>query len=127
MLKLCAICGREFDVTFSVCAGCGIQLVPGSLSQEPTAVVASEQNRNVEFVELCRPWSVPEAMLIKQTLEQNHVAVMIRGMHSLSVMPHLAFGGQLRILVGSEQLEYACALYRAYFESDDDTDYIAEE
>ena len=118
-------------MTLSVCARCGIQLVPATLvhepTAEPTAVVAAEQNRNVEFVELCRPWSFPVAMLIKQTLEQNHVATMIQGMHSLSVMPHLAFGGQLRVLVGREQLEYARALYQAYFESDEDIDYITEE
>jgi hypothetical protein len=42
-------------------------------------------------------------------------------------MPHLAFGGQLRVLVGSEQLEYAKAIYKAYFESDEDIDYSSEE
>jgi len=52
---------------------------------------------------------------------------MIQGMHSLSVMPHLTFGGQLRVLVGSRQLDYARALYKAYFESDEETDYIAED
>ncbi len=66
-------------------------------------------------------------MFIKQTLEQNHVVVMIQGLHSLSLMPHLAFGGQLRVLVGRHQLEYAQALYKAYFESDEGTDYIEEE
>jgi hypothetical protein len=101
--------------------------VPATLNETPTLVIDSQPSRDLEFVELCRPLTIPEAMLIKQTLEQNHVAVLIQGMHSLSVMPHLAFGGQLRVLVGSQQLEYARALYRAYFESDEDTDYIAEE
>jgi hypothetical protein len=50
-----------------------------------------------------------------------------QGMHSLSIMPHLAFGGQLRLLVDRSQLEYAAALFKAYFESDDETNYIAEE
>jgi len=86
----------------------------------------SEQTE-IEFVELCRPRTNPEAMLIKQTLEQNNVAVMIQGMHSLSLMPHLAFGGQLRVLVARDQLEYAQALYKAYFESDEGTDYDEEE
>jgi len=128
MLMLCPICGGEFEMLAGVCASCGCQLVPSTLNETmPTRVIESEQKRNQEFVELCRPLNHPEAMLIKETLEQNHVAVMIQGMHSLSVMPHLAFGGQLRILVGSQQFEYASALYKAYFESDDETDYIAEE
>lgn len=100
--------------------------MPSTLTETSSHVMQSEQTRDVEFVELCRPWTHPEAMLIKQTLEQNHVAVMIQGMHSLSVMPHLAFGGQLRVLVARQQLEYARALYKAYFESDEDIDYIAE-
>lgn len=66
-------------------------------------------------------------MLIKQMLEQNGVAVMVQGGHSLSVLPHLAFGGEMRVMVDGEQLEFAQALYRAYFESDDDIDYITEE
>jgi hypothetical protein len=33
----------------------------------------------------------------------------------------------LRVLVGSDQLAYAQALYKAYFESDDGTDYSEEE
>ena len=85
------------------------------------------EERGVKFVELCRPQSYPEAMFIKETLEQNHVTVLIQGVHSLSLMPHLAFGGQLRVLVGRDQLEYAQALYKAYFESDEGTDYIEEE
>ncbi|MEK6320565.1 MAG: hypothetical protein AABN33_02655 [Acidobacteriota bacterium] len=87
----------------------------------------SAEKRDVEFVELCRPQTNPEAMFIKETLEQNNVAVLIQGVHSLSVMPHLAFGGQLRMLVRRDQLEYAQALYKAYFESEEGTDYIEEE
>jgi hypothetical protein len=87
----------------------------------------STESRNFEFVELCRPQSYPQAMFIRQTLEQNHVSVLIQGLHSLSVMPHLAFGGQLRVLVARDQIEYAQALYKAFFESDEETDYIEEE
>jgi len=83
--------------------------------------------QDLEFVELCRPQSNPEAMFIKATLEQNNIAVIIQGMHSISVMPHLAFGGQLRVLVGSEQLEYAKAIYKAYFENEEGIDYSPEE
>jgi hypothetical protein len=82
--------------------------------------------REVEFVELCRPQTNPEAMFIKETLEQHNIAVLIRGAHSISLMPHLAFGGQLRVLVDSKQLEYARAVYKAYFESEEGTDYIEE-
>jgi hypothetical protein len=127
MLMLCAICGGEFEMNTGVCASCGCQVIPSSLNELGTPVAEITEREEVEFVELCRPWTHPEAMLIKQTLEQNHVAVLIQGMHSLSVMPHLAFGGQLRVLVGRSQLEYAQALYKAFFESDGETDYIAEE
>jgi hypothetical protein len=127
MLMLCPICGGEFEIDSGVCAGCGCQLVPSTLNERGAPVIDVTEREEVEFVELCRPWTHPEAMLIKQTLEQNNVAVLIQGMHSLSVMPHLAFGGQLRVLVGRRQLEYARALYKAYFESDEETDYIAEE
>jgi hypothetical protein len=127
MLMLCPICGGEFEIDSSVCAGCGCQLVPSSLKERGATVVEVTKREEIEFVELCRPWTHPQAMLIKETLEQNNVAVLIQGMHSLSVMPHLAFGGQLRVLVGRRQLEYARALYKAYFESDEETDYFAEE
>jgi hypothetical protein len=65
-------------------------------------------------------------MLIKQVLEQNSVVALVKGGHSLSVLPHLAASGELRILVSSEQLEFASAIYRAYFESEDDTDYLTD-
>jgi len=127
MLMMCPICAGEFETVAGVCAGCGCALVPSTLSEEASGVTEPTGKREVEFVELCRPRSHPEAMLIKATLEQNHVAVLIRGANFLSVMPHLAFGGQLRVLVGSNQLEYARELYKAYFESEEGTDYIAED
>ena len=128
MLMLCPICAGEFETQRGVCLGCGCVLVPSTLGKEPPEMIepAAEKDE-IEFVELCRPQSNPEAMFIKQTLEQNKVAVMIQGLHSLSLMPQLAFGGQLRVLVGRDQLEYAQALYKAYFESEEGTDYIEED
>jgi hypothetical protein len=126
MLSLCSICGGEFETGAVLCAACGCRLVPSALNEEAVRWTGG-QNREVDFVELCRPWTHPEAMLIKETLEQNNVAVLIQGMHSLSIMPHLAFGGQLRVLVERRQFEYATALFKAYFESDEETNYIAEE
>lgn len=83
--------------------------------------------RKVEFVELCRPRLYPVAMLIKQTLESHDVTVIIQGGHSLSVMPNFAFMGEIRVLVERDQLEYARALYAAYFENDEEIDYAPDE
>ena len=66
-------------------------------------------------------------MLIKQVLEQHDVPVIVQGAHSLSVMPHLAMFGELRVLVDSHRLDLARRVYAAYFETDDDTDFSAEE
>ena len=127
MLMLCPICAGEFETQKGVCLSCGCVLVPSTLGEEAGGVTqTAAEKKELEFVELCRPQTTPEAMFIKETLEQNHVAVMIQGMHSLSLMPYLAFGGQLRVLVAREQLEYATALYKAYFESDEGTDFGEE-
>jgi hypothetical protein len=126
MLMLCPICAGEFETHGGMCLSCGCVLVPSTL-KEGVGMTETVGKRDVEFVELCRPQTNPEAMFIKETLEQNNVAVLIQGVHSLSVMPHLAFGGQLRVLVDRAQLEYAQALYKAYFESEEGTDYIEEE
>jgi len=93
----------------------------------PSFPEEDKTNQEVEFVELCRPQSNPEAMFIKATLEQNNIAVLIHGIHSSWVMPHLAFGGRLRVLVRREQLDYAKAIYKAYFEGEEDIDYLSEE
>jgi len=77
---------------------------------------AVEQREPVRLIELCRPKLYPLAMLIKETLEQNGVRVVVSGANSLSVLPHLAFSGELRVLVGSDQIEFARELYHAYFE-----------
>ena len=127
MLMLCPICAGEFETHSARCWSCDCVLVPSSLNEEAIGMTESTESRDVEFVELCRPQSYPQAMFIRQTLEQNHVSVLIQGLHSLSVMPHLAFGGQLRVLVARDQIEYAQALYKAYFENDEETDYIEEE
>jgi len=127
MLMLCPICAGEFETHKGVCSTCGCVLVPSSLGEDaPGSAQTDPESRHVEFVELCRPQTNTEAMFIKETLEQNHVSVMIKGLHSVSLMPQLAFGGQLRVLVGRDQLEYARALYKAYFESDEETDYCGE-
>jgi hypothetical protein len=125
MLMLCPICAGEFE-TSGVCPVCNCELLPSTLSEE-TMVMTVVEEREVDFVELCRPLTYPVAMLVKQTLEQNGVAVVMQGAHSLSVQPHLVFGGQLRVLVPRDQLEYARELYKAYFESEEGVDYIPEE
>ena len=125
MLMLCPICAEEFLPHQGACPGCGISLIPATLEQT-VVVEAPERKKNAGFVELCRPRLHPVAMLIKQTLEQHGVSVIIQGGHSISVMPYLAFGGELRVLVAGDQVEYARELYKAYFESDEETDYIEE-
>lgn len=127
MLMLCPICAGEFETQEGMCLNCDFVLIPSTLNQETAGKIEPAKNREVQFVELCRPMTNPEAMLIKDTLEHNNVAVLIQGVHSLSLMPHLAFGGQLRVLVARDQLEYAQALYKAYFESDDDSQFIEDE
>ena len=127
MLMLCPICAGEFETQPGMCRNCDFVLIPSTLNQEPTARIEAGEKVEVQFVELCRPQTNPEAMFIKDTLEQNNVAVLIQGVHSLSLMPHLAFGGQLRVLVERGQFEYAKALYKAYFESDDESQFIQEE
>ncbi|GEM_PF-1186489 len=126
MMKLCPICAGEFLVPEPLCPDCGCNLVPEKMSDTITQVKSERQPRNLEFVELCRPRLYPVAMLIKQTLEQNGVITLVQGANAISVMPQLAFGGELRVLVDKEKLEYARALYQSYFEGDGDTDYIFE-
>ena len=86
MLMLCPICAGEFEAQGGVCMNCGCVLVASTLDQEPVGRTKPARKRDIEFVELCRPQTNPEAMFIKETLEQNHVAVMIQGMHSLSLI-----------------------------------------
>ena len=109
------------------CPGCGCGLVPGTFDQKTAAEFEAVAGREVMYVELCRPRLHPVAMLIKQMLEQNSVNVIIQGGHSLSVMPHLAYIGELRVLVEEEQLEFARGLYQAYFESNEEIDWRNDE
>jgi len=120
MLFLCPICAGEFEADLSACPGCGVKLVPGIIDKNKMGEVINirEEPREIEFEELCRPTKFEMAMLIKQTLEQNGVTVIVQGGHSMSVMPSLSFIGQLRVLVDREQIDYARELYRAYFEGE---------
>src|SRR6185503_121674 len=120
MLMLCPICAGEFEVDASVCPTCEFKLVPSALKEERVESHEAAAERQPQFVELCRPLMYPIAMLVRQTLEQNGVAVVMHGEHSLSVQPHLVFGGQLRVLVPSNQLDFARELYRAYFEGNEE-------
>jgi hypothetical protein len=99
------------------------------MTMDETAARRTEsgERETVRFVELCRPRLYPVAMLIKQMLQGNDVTVLVQGGHSLSVMPHLAFGGELRVMVDSRQLEFARSLYKAYFESEDGREFAAED
>jgi hypothetical protein len=65
-------------------------------------------------------------MLIQQTLEQHGILVYVHGGNAVSLMPHLAFSGELRVLVNREQKEQAFEIYKAYFENDEGVDYILE-
>ena len=127
MFMLCPICAGEFDPRDKSCPHCGCGLVPSALNVDARTNVATVNKEPHSFVELCRPHSYPIALMIKDTLEQNGVAAVVQGGHALSVQPYLAFGGELRVLVDAGQIEFARELYRSFFESDDDIDYVHEE
>src|SRR5436190_24308946 len=126
MLMLCPICADEFLLRVPACPNCGCNLVPETLAETPSMTLTQKEINQIQFVELCRPKLIPVAQLIKQTLEQNGVITIVQGGNALSLMPHLAFGGELRILVDSQQLEYARELYEAYFENEEDIDYLLD-
>ena len=121
---LCPICSGDFQQPEGLCPDCGCGLVPASLdmSVDPEPI----PDGSTELVELCRPRLFSLAMLIKQILEQNGVPAMVPGANAFSVMPHLAFSGEMRVMVSSNHLEYARQLYSAYFEGDNGADYHAE-
>ena len=108
------------------CPTCGCQMVPESLPSDHAVATRPDANGPMEFVELCRPRIYPIALLIQQTLEQHGIVVYINGGNAISLMPHLAFGGELRVLVLKEQQEHAFELYKAYFDNDEGIDYILE-
>ena len=108
------------------CPACGCNLVASTIRDD--AFFDKDAQGSFEFVEMCRSRSgYPLAMLVKQTLEQNGVAVILQGGNFLSVMPNLAFGGELRVLVPRHQLEYARELYQAYFEGNGEAEDLADE
>jgi hypothetical protein len=129
MLFLCPICTEEFNQSaLTACPTCDCSLVAASIETRGDLVsfeIPSDQTR-VEYVELCRPPNYALGMLVKQMLEQNHVAALLKGGNSVSVLPQLAFGGQLIVLVDASRIEYAKELYSAYFESEEDVDYIED-
>ena len=127
MLMLCPICADEFAGSQSHCPACGFDLFPVTIDEHSAAELEAATRRPVDYVELCRPRLYPVAMLVKQVLEQHDVHVIVQGAHSLSVLPHLAMFGELRVLVDSEQLDLARRVYAAYFETDDDVEFSAEE
>lgn len=119
MLMLCPICAEEFHGRSLVCPGCDCWLVPGALGED-TADSRVDHGDRSEFVELCRPRAHPVAMIVKEVLEHNGVAVLVHGGNALSVLPQLAFVGELRVMVARDQIEFARELYQAYFERVDD-------
>src|SRR5262249_22727976 len=98
MLALCPICSDEFYGPEDLCPTCGCGLVPSAI-KSVEARTPMEQRGPIRFSELCRPKLYPLAMLIKETLEQNGIRVVVNGANSLSVLPHLAFSGELRVMV----------------------------
>ena len=127
MLMLCPICADEFAGSQSHCPACGFDLFPVTMDERTAAELEAVTRRPVEYVELCRPRLFPVAMLIKQVLEQHDIVAIVQGAHSLSVMPHLAMFGELRVLVDSERLDLARHVYAAYFETGDDMEFAADE
>jgi hypothetical protein len=126
MLMLCPICAGEFEIRAADCPSCGCNLIAGSM--EDDSLRDSDAGDGFEFVELCRSQGgYPVAMLIKQTLEQNGVPVILHGGNFISVMPSLAFLGELRVLVPRHQLGYARELYEAYFEGGEEHSDFARE
>ena len=123
---LCPVCAGEFQWRIALCPTCECDLVPMTLDQKAAGATASSEREAPRFVELCRPRLYPVAMLIKQMLQRNDVAVLVQGGHSLSVMPYLAFGGELRVMVDFRQLEFAQSLYKAYFESEHEGEFAEE-
>lgn len=124
MLMLCPICAGEFELNAPDCPACGCTLVASTMQEDDFG----DKDEAFEFVEMCRSQGgYPVAMLIKQTLEQNGVTVILQGGHFMSVMPSLAVGGELRVLVPRHQLEFARALYEAYFEGGAEGEFASEE
>ena len=129
MFMLCPVCAGEYDAPESgLCPKCDLDLIPVTLDPQTAAEIESKtEGYRVEFVELCRPRLFAVAMLIKDTLEQHGVAVLLQGGHFSSVLPQLAFGGEMRLMVASDQLADARMLYEAYFERDEEPELLPDE
>jgi hypothetical protein len=129
MFMLCPVCAGEYDAPESgLCPRCDLNLIPVTLDPVTAAEIESAtEGHRVEFVELCRPRLFAVAMLIKDTLEQHGVMVLLQGGHFSSVLPQLAFGGEMRLMVASDQLADARVLYEAYFERNDGADFSPDE
>lgn len=110
----------------SSCPGCGCNLIPENVTDSSDSDGPTPPSLQLEFVELCRPKMYPIAMLVKQKLEQNGVRAWVPGGNAISVLPQLAFGGELRVFVEKEKLEFAREIYKAYFDTDEDVDYLIE-
>ena len=126
MLMLCPICAGEFQMQISSCPGCGCNLIPENLASWGEREDPVTPESQLEFVELCRPKLYPIAMLVKQKLEQNGVQAWVQGGNAISVLPQLAFGGELRVFVDKAKLDFAQEIYKAYFDPDGDVDYLIE-
>ncbi len=126
MLMLCPICAGEFQIQLSACPGCGCNLIPENVTDLTEIDRPVPSFNQLEFVELCRPKLYPIAMLVIQKLEQHGVWAWVQGANAISVLPQLAFGGELRVFVEKEKLDFAQEIYKAYFDTDGDVDYIIE-
>ena len=126
MVMLCPICAGEFHSPGIDCPTCGCTLIPETMSSEPLVATRRNPVEQIQFVELCRPRIYPIALLIKQTLEQHGIHVLVHGGNAASLMPQLAFGGELRVMVDREQYEFAREVYKSYFDNDENLDYIME-
>ncbi len=126
MLMMCPICAGEFQLQVSDCPGCGCKLVPENVTEFTKPANLAQRFFQLDFVELCRPKLYPIAMLVIQKLEQHGVQAWVQGGNAISVMPQLAFGGDLRVFVEKEKLDFAKEIYKAYFDTDEDVDYLIE-
>ncbi|MEW6128291.1 MAG: hypothetical protein AB1757_14725 [Acidobacteriota bacterium] len=124
MLMLCPICAGEFQFQTLACPSCGCNLIPENLPDISTEMPPQQPAKPIQFVELCRPKLHPIAMLVKDTLEQHGIRVMVQGGNAISVLPQLAFGGELRVMVDQSQIDFAKEVYQAYFENNEGVDYI---
>lgn len=126
MLMLCPICAGEFQFQADACPACGCNLIPENIPELSKEFPGSYESP-IQLIELCRPKLHPIAMLVKDTLEHHGIYVLIQGGNAISVLPQLAFGGELRVLVDQSQIDHARQVYNAYFENQEGVDYLIDE